>query len=84
MSQDEVLFSLQEFACLTNHSESSIERQLRDGKIKGSRTCKGSAWRIPESELGRFWGRLYNKQQTTEQAIEELIEWTRKAKKSSS
>ncbi len=55
MSQ-QVMLTIPEFACLAYRNESYIRQQLEDGKIKGYQTCKGSAWRIPESELSRWSG----------------------------
>ena len=57
--KEEVLFTIPEFAFLVSRNEAYIEQALRDGKIKGIQRKKGATWRIPESELVRYWGNLY-------------------------
>jgi len=55
------MFTVSEFAVLVGRREDSILHQLREGKIKGYQTREGSAWRIPETELWRYWSNLYGR-----------------------
>ena len=55
----EVLFTVPEFALLVNREEETIRCSLRDGKLKGIQRHKKCLWRIPESELVKYWGKRY-------------------------
>ncbi len=58
----EVFFTVPEFAHLVHRSRGSLQKALRDGKIKGrQRNGANSQWLIPESELSKFWGTRYGK-----------------------
>ena len=60
----EVLFTVPEFAFLVRRQVETIRRLLRDGKLKGIHAHKGCNWRVPESELAKFWGLMYGKPRT--------------------
>jgi excisionase family DNA binding protein len=72
MDSQMVRYTVPEFALLVGRTKTCIRQHLRDGKIKGSQTCKGSAWRIPDSELEKWWGDLYG---TPNDPIRDLITW---------
>jgi hypothetical protein len=55
----EVLFTVPEFARLAHREEETIRKSLRDGKLKGIQRHKKCLWRIPESELVKYWGKVY-------------------------
>ena len=58
-ANSEVLFTVPEFAFLVRRREETIRIALRDGKLKGIQKHKKCLWRIPESELLRYWGKMY-------------------------
>jgi excisionase family DNA binding protein len=60
-SREQVLFTVPEFARLIGRTEEHVKNQIREGKIKGYQTRERSAWRIPESELAKWWGNRYGK-----------------------
>ena len=60
----QVLFTVPEFAFLVHRQVETIRQMLRDGKLKGIQAHKGCLWRVPESELAKFWGLMYGKPRT--------------------
>ena len=54
---DEVTFSVAEFARLVKRQIDYLHKLLRAGKLKGSKPY--GEWRIPESELSKYWGIYY-------------------------
>ena len=58
-SDEEVRFTVKEFAFLVKRSPRYIAELLREQKLKGYQTCKNAEWLIPEGELAKFWGNLY-------------------------
>ena len=56
-----VLFTVPEFAFLVHRKEDTIRVMLRDGKLKGIQGHKKCPWRVPESELVKFWGGRYGR-----------------------
>ena len=60
-AQDIVYLTVEEFAFLVRRRPDYICSMLRGGKLKGVRNVERSAWRIPDSELARFWGNLYGR-----------------------
>jgi hypothetical protein len=55
----EVLFTVPEFAILAHRKAETIRQSLRNGHLKGVQKHKGCLWRVPESELAKYWGKLY-------------------------
>jgi len=64
----QVLFTVPEFAFLVHRQVETIRQMLRDGKLKGIQAHKGCLWRVPESELAKFWGLMYGKPRTVRRA----------------
>lgn len=61
MNEGEVFFTVAEFAFLVGRTQENIVNRLRSGRLKGQQAVRGGAWRVPESELAKYWGNLYGR-----------------------